>query len=172
MEVKYNPRTKQKGVLKCHTSTTITNPDAEANPQKSSDRMTLERERWHIENNANQYEKVKFTMGHSCIRKGILSPLCLIIIIIFVIFIIIILTNTLNKVIDLEKKMIHVETQISNTIKSIQEHHNSTFEHLEQKHNELKNQVKNNSRLIASSASTNFRSMFAIAILSSITLLT
>ena len=69
----------------------------------------------------------------------------------------------------LEIKMLHVEEQITNNINSIKAHHNSTFKHLEERHNELKNIVKNNAMLIASRGMSSIRRDYEL-FLTSITL--
>ena len=58
--------------------------------------------------------------------------------------------------------MIYVEQQITNNINSIKDHHNSTFKHLEQRHNALKDVVKSNTLLITSRSWSNVRSGYEI----------
>ena len=164
MEVKHNPRTKKKGISNHDTNIALTTSKSETIPIEALGTMTVERERWNTQHDSNQYEKVKLTLGHSCVRKGIANHGFIFITIIFIVFIVIILTHTINKINYLEGKMANVEQQITNNINSIKEHHNSTFKHLEQRHNELKNIVKTNTLLIASRGWTNIRSEHEICL--------
>ena len=169
MEVDHNPRHKKKRIPTPNTSIALTTPTSEVIPMESSDMMTLQRERWNTQHNTNQYEKIKLTMGHTCIKKGLINYGLVFTTLTLVIIVIIILTHTMNKINYLEIKMLHVEEQITNNINSIKAHHNSTFKHLEERHNELKNIVKNNAMLIASRGMSSIRRDYEL-FLTSITL--
>ena len=141
-------------------------PNIMAIPVQPEDHLTVERERWKIHEDSNHYEKIKLSMGPSCLKKGCLNHGIVAILSMLIIFILVLLTNTIRKVDNLEIQMIQVEKQIINNINSIKDHHNSTFNQLERKHDELRDIVKNNSLLLHSSGSTIFETPFEIQMLS------
>ena len=69
-------------------------------------------------------------------------------------------TYTVHKVNNLEDNIKRIESQILINIKSIKEHHNSTFKDLEEKHNELKDLVNLHSMIISSSGWTISKKLF------------
>ena len=135
-------------------------------PVQPEDHLTVERERWKIHEDSNHYEKIKLSMGPSCLKKGCSNHGIIAILSMLIIFIFLLLTNTIRKVDYLEMQMIQVEKQIINNINSIKDHHNSTFNQLERKHDELRDIVKNNSLLLHSAGNTIFETPFEIQILS------
>ena len=125
-------------------------PNIMAIPAQPEDHLTVERERWKIHDDSNHYEKIKLSMGPSCLKKGCLNHGIIAILSMLIIFILLLLANTIRKVDNLEIQMIEVEKQIINNINSIKDHHNSTFNQLERKHDELRDIVNNNSLLLHS----------------------
>ena len=140
-------------------------PNIMAIPVQPEDHLTVERERWKIHEDSNHYEKIKLSMGPSCLKKGCSNHGIVAILYMLIIFILLLLANTIRKVDNLEIQMLQVEKQIINNINSIKDHHNSTFNQLERKHDELRDIVNNNSLLLHSAGKTIFETSCEIQML-------
>ena len=166
MESKRNPRKKKKSIPNHPDNTALTIPSSETITKESSNTVILERERWCSQPNNNNYEKVRLSLGPSfCVKKEMLRHGFFLFMIIFMISVFFIWAYTLHKVNNLEDQVNHIERQILTNIKSIKEHHNSTFRDLEEKHNELRYLVNTNSLLIASSSWNHYKNTFQSPIL-------
>ena len=164
--VKPTARNKVRSQKEIVPNTNDVPPNIMAIPVQPKDHLTVERERWKIHDDSNHYEKIKLSMGPSCLKKGCLSHGIIAILSMLIIFILLILANTIRKVDNLEIQMIRVEKQIINNINSIKDHHNSTFNQLERKHDELRDIVNNNSLLLHSAGNTIGETSFEIQMLS------
>ena len=166
MESKRIPRKSKKNIKIHSDSTALTIQSPESTAKEPSNTVVLERERWCSQTSNNNYEKVRLSLGAStCFKKEIVRHGFYLSIIISMISLFFIWTYTLHKVHNLEDQMEHIEQQILTNIKSIKEHHNSTFKELEEKHNELKDLVNIHSMIISSKSWTISKDTFDFRIL-------
>ena len=161
MESKRISRKSMNSIEASRDTTAITLPSSEAPKRENTNTIILERESWNSKQNDKNYEKISLSLSLlSCFKRDIVRHTFYLSIIIFMISVFFIWTYTLHKVNILEDNMKHIESQILINIKSIKEHHNSTFKDLEEKHNELKDLVNLHSMIISSSSWTISKKLF------------
>ena len=161
MESKHIPRKSKNSIEAACDTTARSLPSAEASKKENTNTIILERESWSSKQNDKNYEKVSLSLSLlSCFKRDIVRHAFYLSVIIFMVSVFFIWTYTLHKVNNLEDNMKHIESQILINIKSIKEHHNSTFKNLEEKHKELKDLVNLHSMIISSSGWTISKKLF------------